>query len=272
MAIFWYIFVSYISIFIHELGHYSSAYLFGVKATDVITGMGFKVFSFTTKYTTFTFKIIPGGGVTVYPSNDELKLSIFQQFVILAAGVFFNYLAAILATAMYFETSLINSFFAFNQMIKNFIYTLFHLFSFSEIMVPQVGLTDSIELIAHQFTMIKFILFIFIFMNLLLFLFNLLPIPFFDGGQILSLFIDPILYKIGFTESLLNTIKRQINHFVGFLLIIMASVPIINEVYKYFTNTHLSPKLILRWILIILGAILIKRLLTSIFQHFKLHK
>lgn len=272
MAIFWYVFVSYISIFIHELGHYSSAYLFGIKATDVITGMGFEVFSFTTKHTTFTFKIIPGGGVTVYPSIEELKLSTLQQFIILASGVTFNYLAAIIATAFYFETSLLNSFFAFNQMIKNFIYTLFHLFSFSEIMTPQVGLTDSIELIASQFTMIKFILFIFIFMNLLLFLFNLLPIPFFDGGQMLSLFIDPILYKVGLNETQLNTFKEQINHLVGVFLVIMACIPIINEVYKYFTKTHLSSRLILRWILIILGAILIKRIFTSIFHHLKLNK
>ena len=46
MAIFWYMFIAYISIFIHELGHYSSAYLFGIKANQVITGMGFKILSF----------------------------------------------------------------------------------------------------------------------------------------------------------------------------------------------------------------------------------
>ena len=31
MAIFWYIFISYISIFIHELGHYWSAYFSELK-------------------------------------------------------------------------------------------------------------------------------------------------------------------------------------------------------------------------------------------------
>lgn len=272
MAIFWYIFISYISIFIHELGHYCSAYLFGIKATDVITGMGFKLFSFSTKHTTFTFKIIPGGGVTIYSSSEDLNLSTFQQFIILGSGVTFNYLTAVIATAIYFETSLVRGFFAFNQMIVSFIYTLFRLFSLSDFIAPQIGLADSIEWVAGQFTMIKFILFIFIFMNLLLFLFNLLPVPFFDGGQMLSLFIDPILYKIGIKENQLNKFKERLNQLVGILLIILVSIPIINEITSYFKNTPFSSKSIIRWILIILGAVLIKRLFTSILHHFKLNK
>ena len=132
MAIFWYILIAYISIFIHEMGHYSSAYFFGVKATDVITGMGFKIISFKTKYTTFTFNIIPAGGVTIYPQSQELNLSRYKQVIILGSGVTFNYLAAILATTFYFETSLLNGFMAFNEMIFNFIQTLFTLFSFTD--------------------------------------------------------------------------------------------------------------------------------------------
>lgn len=272
MAIFWYIFISYISIFIHELGHYWSAYFFGIKATDVITGMGFKLFSFSTKHTTFTFNIIPGGGMTIYSSNEELNLSTFQQFIILGSGVSFNYLTAVIATTLYFQTSLVKGFFAFNQMIVSFIYTLFNLFSFNDLIAPQVGLTDSIEWVAGQFTTIKFILFIFIFMNLLLFLFNLLPVPFFDGGQMLSLLIDPILYKIGIKENLLNKFKERINQLVGILLIVLVSIPIINEVFNYFQTTHVASKPMIRWMLIILGAILIKRLFTSILHHFKLNK
>ena len=272
MAIFWYILIAYISIFIHEMGHYSSAYFFGVKATDVITGMGFKVISFKTKYTTFTFNIIPGGGMTIYPQSQELKLSRYKQFIILGSGVTFNYLAAILATTFYFETSLLNGFMAFNEMIFNFIQTLFTLFSFNDMLTPQVGMTDSIELIANQFTTIKFILFIFIFMNLLLFLFNLLPIPFFDGGQMLSLYTDPLLYKIGISAKQLNLIKTSINQLVGILLITIACLPIINEIHLYLTQNHLSTQVMIKWALIIIGTILIKRLLTSIIQHFKLNK
>ena len=216
--------------------------------------------------------LFPGGGVTIDPQSQELKLSRYKQFIILGSGVTFNYLAAILATTFYFETSLLNGFMAFNEMIFNFIQTLFTLFSFNDMVTPQVGMTDSLELIANQFTTIKFILFIFIFMNLLLFLFNLLPIPFFDGGQMVSLYTDPLLYKIGISAKQLNLIKTSINQLVGILLITIACLPLINEIYRYLTQNHLSTPVMIKWALIIIGTILIKRLLTSIIQHFKLNK
>ena len=105
---------------------YTSAYLFGIKATDVITGMGFKFFTFKTKSTTFRFNIIPGGGVTIYPQNQELTLSRLKQFIVLGSGVTFNYIAAVCATTLYLKTSPIAGFLAFNQMIINFIKTLFY--------------------------------------------------------------------------------------------------------------------------------------------------
>lgn len=266
MAIFWYMFIAYISIFIHELGHYSSAYLFGIKANQVVTGMGFKILSFRTKHTTFIFNIIPGGGVTVYPQNRTEKISRFKQFIVLGSGVFFNYIAAILATTLYLETSLFHAFISFNTMIHNFIHTLFTLFSLTDVITPQVGMIDSIELISSNFTTTKFILFIFIFMNLLLCLFNLLPIPFFDGGQMLSLYIDPLIYKIGISESKLDLIKNQLNRLVGVILIVLALIPIINEIYLYLTKNPMSFQSITKWILLIIGAILIKRIIISIFQ------
>lgn len=88
----------------------------------------------------------------------------------------------------------------------------------------------------------------------------------------LSLLIDPILYKIGIKENLLNKFKERINQLVGILLIVLVSIPIINEVFNYFQTTRIASKPMIRWMLIILGAILIKRLLTSILHHFKLNK
>ena len=103
-------------------------------------------------------------------------------------------------------------------------------------------------------------------MNLLLCLFNLLPIPFFDGGQMLSLYIDPLIYKIGISESKLDLIKNQLNRLVGVILIVLALIPIINEIYLYLTKNPMSFQSITKWILLIIGAILIKRIIISIFQ------
>ena len=272
MAILLYIVIGYINIFIHELGHYLSAYIFGLKATDVITGMGFKFLSFKTKYTTFTFNIIPSGGVTIYPQNQEIKLSRLQQFIILGSGVTFNYLTAILATTLYLETTLFKGILAFNQIIIKFIQTLFTLFSWNDILAPQIGITDSIELIANQFSLVKFILFIFIFMNLLLFLFNLLPIPFFDGGQMLALYLDPLLYKIGITPIQLDRVNVGINKLFGILLTILTCFPIGNEIYHHFTQHRLSSQTLIKWAFILTGIILIKRIFYSMIHYVKANK
>lgn len=269
MAIFWYVFVAYISIFIHELGHYTSAYLFGVKATDVITGMGFKFLSFKTKHTTFRFNIIPGGGVTIYPQNQALTLPRFKQFIVLGSGVTFNYLAAVCATTLYLQTSLLSGFLSFNQMILNFLKTLVTLFSFDHFLAPHVGMAESIGMIADQLTTVKFVLFIFMFMNLLLFLFNLLPIPYFDGGQMISLYIDPLLNKLGLSEKILERIKILINQLVGILLLFTACVPLMNEAYHLITNHYLSLHDLVKASLIIVGGLLIQRLLVAFFKSTK---
>ena len=272
MAVFWYVLVAYLSIFIHELGHYTSAYLFGIKATDVITGMGFKFFTFKTKSTTFRFNIIPGGGVTIYPQNQELTLSRLKQFIVLGSGVTFNYIAAVCATTLYLKTSPIAGFLAFNQMIINFIKTLFTLFSIDHFLAPHVGMAESIGMIANQFTTGQFVLFIFIFMNLLLFLFNLLPIPYFDGGQMISLYTDPILQRIGLSEAVLEQIKILINQLIGILLLIAACLPLINEAYHRIIKTYLTEHDMIKWALIVVGFLLIKRLVSPLISSHKKKK
>ena len=81
-----------------------------------------------------------------------------------------------------------------------------------------------------------------------------------------------LLYKIGISAKQLNLIKTSINQLVGILLITIACLPIINEIHLYLTQNHLSTQVMIKWALIIIGTILIKRLLTSIIQHFKLNK
>ena len=186
--------------------------------------------------------------MTIYPQNQALTLPRFKQFIVLGSGVTFNYLAAVCATTLYLQTSL---------------------FSFNHFLAPHVGMAESIGMIADQLTTVKFVLFIFMFMNLLLFLFNLLPIPYFDGGQMISLYIDPLLNKLGLSEKILERIKILINQLVGILLLFTACVPLMNEAYHLITNHYLSLHDLVKASLIIVGGLLIQRLLVAFFKSTK---
>ena len=173
MAIFLYILIAYVSVFIHEFGHYISAYLFNVKATHVITGMGFQLFSIQTKSTRFIFNILPGGGVTIYDPNDERKLSIFHQIIVLLSGVTLNYLTSVICASLYINESLVKGFHYLDHLMLTFIHNIFSMLSFKDLMFPNHSFNDSIQMIAQDHTLKHYILFIFIFMNLLLFLYSL---------------------------------------------------------------------------------------------------
>lgn len=269
MLIFLYILIAYFSIFIHEIGHYSIAYLFGIKATDVVTGMGVKVFSFKNAHTRFTFNLIPSGGVTIYDLKDQHKLNNFQQIIILLAGGLFNYFTAIIASTLYYQTCLIQGFKILNEIMIKFIVSLTSILSIEDFLVPKSSFTESLQLIANENSLQKYILFIFIFMNVLLFLFNLMPVPFFDGGQIISILVDPLLLKLGIKEQSLEWIKTIINQLAGYFLIFLIIIPFLIKWYQYFFLSHHSK---IKILLIILGAMLIKRMLNTLIKLIRSHK
>lgn len=264
MPIFLYIVIAYLSIFIHECGHYSAAYLFGVKATDVVTGMGIKIFSIKTTHTRFIFKLIPSGGVTMYDLKDETKLNAFQQIIILLAGGAFNYITAIIASTLYYQTNLIEGFKILNQLITRFIISLTSMLSVQEFLIPDAPFTESIQIIANENTLQQFSLFILLFMNVLLFLFNLIPIPFFDGGQIMSILFDPLLIKIGINEAILEHFKTMINKAIGYFLVFLIILPFLTHWYQNILLSNNPKSELLKWILILLGAVLIKRIFNTI--------
>ncbi|EGC92560.1 MULTISPECIES: site-2 protease family protein [Turicibacter] len=264
MPIFLYIVIAYLSIFIHECGHYFAAYLFGVKATDVVTGMGIKILSIKTAHTRFIFKLFPSGGVTIYDLIDENKLNSFQQIIILLAGSTFNYITAVIASTLYYQTNLIEGFKILNQLISRFIISLTSMLSVHDFLIPDTSFTESIEIIANENTLQQYALFIILFMNVLLFLFNLIPIPFFDGGQIVSILLDPFLIKFGLHVELLEQIKTIINQAIGYFLVFLIVTPFLTRWYQNMMLSSNPKSELLKWILILLGAILLKRIFNTL--------
>ena len=97
-------------IFIHELGHYSAARLFGAKVTDFSIGFGKTLFAFKDKnHTNWKISLIPLGGyvkikglesifrnqINKDDENDSFhSLNLYRQIIILLAGSFFNIFSA----------------------------------------------------------------------------------------------------------------------------------------------------------------------------------
>ena len=85
-------------IFIHELGHFLTAKMFGVKVHEFALGMGPKLFGKQIGDTLYAVRLIPMGGYVKMEGEDEnsedegafSNKKPWQRFIILFAGAFMN--------------------------------------------------------------------------------------------------------------------------------------------------------------------------------------
>ncbi len=93
-------------IFIHELGHYITARIFGVAINEFSIGMGPKVFSKTSEKTciAYSLRALPIGGFVSMAGEDEEsdnpnsfdKKPVWQRMIVTVAGSVFNILLGII--------------------------------------------------------------------------------------------------------------------------------------------------------------------------------
>lgn len=93
-------------IFIHEMGHYIFARIFGVKIFEFSIGMGPKLISRTSKKTgiMYSWRLVPFGGYLSMAGEDDesddenayCKKPVLQRIVITAAGAFVNIIVGML--------------------------------------------------------------------------------------------------------------------------------------------------------------------------------
>ena len=97
-------------VFIHELGHYLTARLFGLKVIEFSVGFGKTLFSYTDKnYTKWKISLIPLGGYVKikglesifqsknnlnYEKDSFLSIHLYKKIIILLAGSIFNVFSA----------------------------------------------------------------------------------------------------------------------------------------------------------------------------------
>lgn len=97
------IFVFFIIVLIHELGHFSVAKISGMKVHEFAIGMGPKLFQVKKGETDYSLRILPIGGYVKVEGEDEAsndsrslnKMPILTRMLFFAAGAVMNFLLAI---------------------------------------------------------------------------------------------------------------------------------------------------------------------------------
>ncbi len=85
-------------IFIHELGHFSTAKLCGIKVNEFALGMGPALLRFERGETTYALRLLPIGGFVSMEGEDEesddersfSKAKVWKRFLVVAAGAVMN--------------------------------------------------------------------------------------------------------------------------------------------------------------------------------------
>ena len=174
-------------ILIHELGHFLVANYFGVPTPIFSIGFGPALFTFPIGQTTFQISLLPFGGYVQMNEEIFAKLAYAPKMFIIFAGVLVNLIFAytiLLYYALKQRTSLKKVMFnTITSEQKEKLHTE------SSLMGP-IGIIDlignSLAINPHIFWFILAIL------SLNVGLFNILPLPFFDGGKALLITIETI--------------------------------------------------------------------------------
>ncbi|MBQ6172556.1 MAG: RIP metalloprotease RseP [Clostridia bacterium] len=93
-------------IFIHELGHFTTAKLSGVKVNEFAIGMGPTLFKIKGKETTYAIRLLPIGGFVAMEGEEEdseddrafNKKSVWKRMIIVAAGAAMNLILGFVIT------------------------------------------------------------------------------------------------------------------------------------------------------------------------------
>ena len=98
-------------IFTHELGHFLTAKLFGVRVNEFAVNMGPTLFKKTVGETTYSFRLIPIGGFCAMEGEDEASedpraftsAKAWKRAIILIAGSAMNFLTGLLVLAIMYS-------------------------------------------------------------------------------------------------------------------------------------------------------------------------
>lgn len=182
-------------ILIHEAGHFLFAKLFNVPTPLFSIGFGPALYSYSIRQTIFKVCLIPFGGYVEMDQEVFVQLTYLPKLLIIMAGIFFN---LIFAYAILFFYSTRNK-----STLKKTLMDVIKpssstkqttLESNNNNVIGPIGIINmigkSLAINSQYFWLMLAII------SLNIGLFNILPLPFFDGGKALILTIETVIGMI----------------------------------------------------------------------------
>lgn len=232
-----------LSVLIHEFGHYFWCKKFGVRVHSFTVGFGPAFIKRKINNTTFSLRLIPLVGAVTQEETDVRKLSIAKNLIIMLAGVFNNFILFILSLIIIAKFNIVKIFyFLFYTLIPSAIKLFTNINNY-------VGPDNSMNHVYEQLSIsgLREALMLFASLNFILFIFNLLPIPVLDGGQVILLLLQRFLLRFGISKDSFDKIANPLCwiSFIGLFLL-----SIINEILS-------SRETLLSIIYIIMAALIV---------------
>lgn len=195
-----------IVIVVHELGHLIAAKLCGVAAPLFSIGFGPKLFAFKIGTTVYQLALLPLGGYVAIPSSTLDTQPYLIKLFILLAGIASNFLFAFIILFI-FRMRKIN--------VQEMIIEATE--RFKNKMMGPIGI---VALISYSATLgAGYFFLVLAALSISIGFFNLLPIPFFDGGQLAWYTLEEITGPL--PDAAFNTLSYI---FIGFFLLFLLYV------------------------------------------------
>lgn len=190
--------IMYISLALHEFGHYIASKIFNLKVRECCVGTGPYILKFCFKETKIYLRVVPIGGYVGTDEEELNKVNLVQYWIIILAGVLMNYMVCLIS--MYIEAykGISYSFKVLIESIRNFLSVTS--LSSHYLQGNMKNFIDSVNNILVGLSIWEILFCV----NGALLIVNLVPIPFLDGGQVLIITSKSILAKM--KNCSLNTI------------------------------------------------------------------
>ena len=123
MTIILFLIILAVLVFVHELGHFTSAKLFGIRVDEFAVGFPPKIFSWQKGETKYSLNLIPFGGyVKIFGEDPDsnsisgpdsarsiVNVSKWKQIVVLLSGIFLNIIFAWILISISFNIGMLTS-------------------------------------------------------------------------------------------------------------------------------------------------------------------
>ncbi len=195
---------------IHEFGHYLACRLFGVRVNEFSIGFGPRLTGFQTENTKWSLRLIPIGGYVSYEDTEMDRASPLAKGLIAFAGPFANLLPFLLVSAWFgfffrMIVGLANIYSLTMMTVLNYlVYPLRWIVSLFIHIAPihyegglsgPIGVAQIATQSTHDTGAGNTSLMLFLVMSIGLAMINLMPLPPFDGGQMVLAGIEAIFGK-----------------------------------------------------------------------------